>query len=860
VRGLNGLAWRGLRARPLRTGLTVAGVALGVAVLFAGLATNAGIDAAVDRAVGTLVGNADLRVAAFGEVGLSNETLDLVAATDGVAVVAPSFERRTYHSAKLFEPGDALPPPVTIAGIDPTAEAKLHDLTLAAGPGLVTPGPDDALVSATLAREDGITLGTTIGLSTIDAPVYLRVVGIMNGDGPWSGAGGRAVVLRLETAQRIFEADGLTRIDVGLQDGASATAVTDALQSTLLGEPYVLSSPRDVGAAMRASTGDFAATTALIGAIALFAGAFLIFNSLSMTVVERVRELGLLRAAGASRAQLTSYILVQATAIGIVGSVLGIGLGAALASGIAAWVRTVGSVPLGAPVVAGGDALTAVVIGIVVTLAAAIEPARRAGRISPVEALKARMDLPTARRARLRWLIAVFALVGVAGLLIWPRGAGQAALLRAFLVYGVLLVVALIVPFVLPAIARVAGVPFGLLTRFEERLARASLLRDRSRAALTVGALTVGLAMIVALGGVGQNARAAAGAWVADVVPGDLVLTSIFPRGLDELDDVFAAPAVVDPVVVDPAATEPADVAPDLAIASISPIGTFGLAIDGNPTDGVAMVGADLEADGRLRFVAGDRAAALAALDQGGAVIVPAGIAQRDGLDLDATIDATAADGSVLPLRVVGIAERTLPGPTGESLIVGWSDAGLLGVVGADAFAVRFRPTATAADRAELADVARSLALEPTALGHIEGAIGQALDRVFGLFDVLALVAIVVAALGIVNTLTMNVLERVREIGVLRAAGMTRRQVWRSVVVEAGITGLVGAICGVGAGILIGGLMVVLAGGRWDVATAVPWPAVGAAFGLGVVLSMLAAAYPARLASGVSIVRAVGYE
>lgn len=836
--GLNGLAWRGLRARPLRTGLTATGVALGVAVLFAGLATNAGIDAAVDRAVTTLVGEADLRVAAFGETGLSDATLETIAATDGVAVVAPTFERRTYLGAELFAPGDPLPPPVTIAGIDPTAEAKLHDLTLSAGPGLVTPGPGDVLVSATLAREDGLTVGSTIGLSTLDAPVYLRVAGIMTGDGPWAGTGRRAVVTRLETAQRIFDADGLTRIDIGLEDGATAASVTDALEATLLGEPYVVSSPRDLGAAMRASTGDFAATTALIGAIALFAGAFLIFNSLSMTVVERVRELGLLRAAGASRGQLTSYILVQATAIGIVGSLLGIGLGAALAAGIATWVRTVGSVPLGAPVLTGEDALTAAVIGIVVTLAAAIEPARRAGRISPVDALKARLDLPTARRARLRWLIAVFALVGVVGLLIWPRGAGQAALLRSFLVYGVLLVVALIVPFVLPAIARVAGLPFGLFTRFEERLARASLLRDRSRAALTVGALTIGLAMIVALGGVGQNARAAAGAWVADVVPGDLVLTSIFPRGLDELDDVLVGPG----------------------IESVSPIGTFALAVDGIRTDGVAMVGADLAADGRLRFVAGDRAAALAAIDQGGAVIVPAGIAERDGLTLDTTINATAADGSGLPLRVVGIAERTLPGTTGESLIVGWSDAERLGVVGADAFAVRFSPTATAADRTAVADLARELALEPTALGHIEGAIGQALDRVFGLFDVLALVAIVVAALGIVNTLTMNVLERVREIGVLRAAGMTRRQVWRSVVVEAGITGLVGAICGVGAGILIGGLMVVLAGGRWDVATAVPWPAVGAAFGLGVVLSMLAAAYPARLASGVSIVRAVGYE
>jgi putative ABC transport system permease protein len=106
----------------------------------------------------------------------------------------------------------------------------------------------------------------------------------------------------------------------------------------------------------------------------------------------------------------------------------------------------------------------------------------------------------------------------------------------------------------------------------------------------------------------------------------------------------------------------------------------------------------------------------------------------------------------------------------------------------------------------------------------------------------------------------MNVLERVREIGVLRAAGMTRRQVWRSVVVEAGITGLVGAICGVVAGIVVGALMVVLADGRLDLVSTVPWSVMGAALVLGVALAMLAAAYPARLASGVSIVRAVAYE
>jgi putative ABC transport system permease protein len=155
---------------------------------------------------------------------------------------------------------------------------------------------------------------------------------------------------------------------------------------------------------------------------------------------------------------------------------------------------------------------------------------------------------------------------------------------------------------------------------------------------------------------------------------------------------------------------------------------------------------------------------------------------------------------------------------------------------------------------------ARGFALSPVPLGEIETAIGDALGRVFGLFDALALVAVIVAALGIVNTLSMTVLERVREIGVLRATGMTRRQVWRTVVVEAGICGLAGAILGSLAGLVAGAMIVVLAGGRLEPATFVPWPAIGLAFVLGVAVAMLAAAWPARVAAGLPIVRAVRAE
>jgi len=156
--------------------------------------------------------------------------------------------------------------------------------------------------------------------------------------------------------------------------------------------------------------------------------------------------------------------------------------------------------------------------------------------------------------------------------------------------------------------------------------------------------------------------------------------------------------------------------------------------------------------------------------------------------------------------------------------------------------------------------LARELALEPNTLDRVQGAISDALGRVFGLFDALAIVAVIVAGLGIVNTLTMNVYERVREIGVLRAAGMTRRQVWRMVVVEAGVLGVVGGVLGCLVGIGVGLVMVSIGSGFGAPLLDLPWATVGLAALFGVVVAMLAAYYPARLASRVSIVRAVQFE
>jgi putative ABC transport system permease protein len=849
MRGLLPYAWRGLAARPARTILTILGIAIGVAVLVAALATDAGLDQSIDRTVTSIVGRADLRVAAFSETGLSAATVAALSGVPGVEAVAPAIERRSFL---VSEPGRPIVRrPVTVLGVDPAREPSVRDLVLAAGTHLADGAIDGALVTETLAADEGLELGKTVAILGAGAPVRLTITGLLAGDGPETGASGRTVIVPLAVARRLASGEsapaagapvgGITRADVVLAHGADADAVIGAIEDALVLEPYIVSRPREIAASMRASTADIRGTMALLASITLFAAAFLVLNATAMTVVERIRELGLLRAAGATRGQLVRIVETQALVVGAAGSVAGVALGAGLASGVAAWLRTAG-VELDAPAITAPVVVAGLAVGILVTLVAALEPARRAASVSPVTALRSRSDPAAAARAHTGWLIVVIGAVGLLAALFLPVGGGSPlGPVRAVAVYALLLLAVLTTPVFLGPLGRVAGLPFAFVLRLEERLARASLGRDRTRTTVTIGALVVGLAMVVALGVVGANARTAATGWLADVVPGDEVLTAIAPAPVGEggVEEQLA----------------------DLpGVQTATAIASFDMAFDGTRLEATAIDGAGMAADGRLTFVAGDRSAALAALDDGGSVILPRSRAERLGIGLDDVLIVAGTQGPV-EMRVAGIVARSFPGRTGESVLVGWPDAtDRFGVTGADAFAVRYAPGARQSASIAVADVATSYALTVAPIERVEGALGDALDGVFGLLDLLAAAAVVVAALGIVNTLSMDTWERVRELGMLRAAGMSRNQAWRSVLVEAGVVGLIGSVVGCGAGVIVGVLLVATAGGRLEVGIALPWPTMGGGLVVGVALAMLAAAQPARVAGRRSIVRAVRGE
>lgn len=842
MRAANALARRSLRARPLRTVLTTIGIALGTGVLVAGLILNAALDDAVERSARDLIGRADLRVAAFEEQGLSAASVGTIATTPGVATVGPVLERRTYPLPDLASGATTLPAPVTVIGVDRAADPAFRDRRLAAGAPLGTGDDDAALVSAALARDDGLGVGSTITLLGDPAaePVTLRVVGVLAAGPGDPDPAGRSVVVALATAAGLFATDRVTAVDVLLAPGADAGAVVGELERRLDLEPYTLSTPAGLVAALEAATAEIRAAIALVAAVALFGGAFLIFNTLSMTVAERARDVGLLRAAGMTRRQVTLLVLLAAAHLGVAGVVLGVLAGIGLAMGAVVVLGDAASPAPGDLAIQPGVLVLGAALGLLVTAAAAIEPALRAAGISPIAALGQRSDQAAILRTRLRWLLLVLAVVGLVGLALWPGAiAGRDGLLRPLTVFALLMGVALAAPFVAGPLGRLAGLLAAPLFPAEERLTRGSLVRDRSRTALTVGALAVALAVFVGLAGVAESTRAAATTWLEEVVPGELLLTSVRPVAPDE-------PA-------------PAELAAVPGVARVSPLGRFSIALDGRRADGAAVVGADLAADGRLAMEAGDRDAALAALDAGGAAILPRSVAERLGLGVGDRLELLSGTG-VVELAVVGVAERTIPGTVGEAVLVGWPDAtGRLGVLGADAFAVRFEPGAEASARPAVEAAARGYALEPATLQQAAGVIGAAVDRRAALFAALAAVAVLVAGLGIVNTLVMNVLERVRELAVLRAAGLTRRQAGRLVVLEAAILGVVGALLGVGAGLVAGLALVGLAGGT-AAAFEVPWAAAAGALVGGVALAILAAVYPARLASRVDIVPALGRD
>ena len=834
------IAWRGLLARPLRTALAIIGVALGVAVVAATLITTAASDAALRSATADLLGTADVRLRAFDETGFTPRTVQSLRAVSGVITAAPVSERRlVVHT----DPGpDEQVFSLVVFGVDPEIDARVREPRLVAGVPLSADSPTDALVSASWAARRGLDVGDQLRLDGRREGVPpLRIIGLMADSGFAALEQGDVLVVSRSTLDESFLVPAPIRyLDLDLGEGdvsVPLARVTDSLE-----EPFIVETAADAAERLASAQASFASVGLMFGLIAMVVGAFLVGNTLAMTVGERTRELGLLRAAGTTSRQVLGLVLRQALALGVAGSVLGLVVGIILAAGMIAFLTsTRAALVVGLPIPPLGLGL-AFVLGLGVTVAGSIVPAIRAARLSPLAALRPSRQSRLGLSARLRTLIVAELVVVVLGILLLPIERAGTPLLPLILSLALLLGGAVATAYVLEPLGRIIGRPFEWIFGAQGLLGRANLSRDRVRTGLTVGAMMIALAAVVALGTVAESARAGAERWVASILPGGNAIRSSVPLDVESFRPTFES-------------------TPGLQLASpVLELPAIRLVDDGQ--EEVVLAGIDpnvFQDEGALIVVGVARADAYAALRGGGAVLVPASFAARVGVGVGDPLTLGQPGAEATNFVVAGIVEYTIPARTPDgALLISAADArDRFGVTTASLWVMVPQPEiAPTVFASAVRETATQLAAQPLTARELAGDLGRSLDRLVGLFDVLALIAVVIGALGIVNTLGIGISERVREIAILRAHGMTVGQVQAMVVAEAAIMGAIAGVLAIITGLAVayalvnGGASADLGGGF-----RVPWGLLVAVILVGTGIAALAGLYPARVAAAMPIVR-----
>jgi putative ABC transport system permease protein len=628
-------------------------------------------------------------------------------------------------------------------------------------------------------------------------------------------------------------------IDVRAKPGTSATAVRDNVRAAL-GTGYDVKT----GAELKdAQTKEFEEglgffNNILLGfaGVALFVGIFLILNTFSIIVAQRTRELALMRAVGASRRQMVGAVLVEALIVGLISSVIGLAMGIGAGAGLAYLFSAMGadSLRLAGIGVPPAAIIASFTVGLLVTMVAALLPALRASRIAPVAAMQeaATPDRPLTR------ITIVGALVGAAGGTLLALGLSGGEL---FAILGGVLVSFIGVALLTPVIARPVVSLIGRLFSWSVpgKLGRLNSGRNPRRTAITAAALMVGIALITGVNTILSSADESLHNFADRQVTADLFISG---------DQMSERPPTFDPAVIDKAKAIP-------GVASISAEYWDVAQVNGDDRGVIAV--SDLPA---MANMIGMRAASgsLGPLgpDQ---VVLNEENAREQGLTVGSTVPAQFARGGPHTLTVVGIyaesevyrgyvmSASVIP----DMSIQQPSMAYLTVVDGASVTDVRKQVDALLADSPE---VTVSSLKE-----FVDEQVAQ-FDTVLLMVQILLGLAILIAVLGIVNTLALSVLERTRELGLVRAVGLLRSQTMRMITVEAVVITIFGALLGVVVGAGLGAAVVEALKDEGIRDLALPWTEMGTYVLLGAVIGVIAAVVPAIRAARTNVLAAIAYE
>ncbi|WP_028064168.1 ABC transporter permease [Solirubrobacter soli] len=855
VSSLTGISLRSLRARPLRSVLTAGAIMLGVGMVFGVLLLVGTIHSTFDRLYDSIYGKTDIVVSGDQSIGsLQGGVIDRIRAVRGVDAASGTVFSvfRTVDAGGDVRRGQM--DQVFVSGVD-YAQPDMTSAEHVAGRDPI-PGRMEIQLPEDWAHKHGVGVGDRLALSTPTGVVDLRVSGLFSFKGGLDFGGYGLASMALADARKVMDKPQVwDEIDVTVQPGTSVDAVRGRIDATL-GRGIEVVTPATKGEEAQKQIAALDVVLYFFSGIALFVGAFLILNSFNMTVLQRIREIGTLRALGATDARVVRAVLVEATVLGVVGSLLGLALGAGLAVLLIAAMRSFG-MPVSTIDFSAGAAVAAVITGLVATVAGAAWPAMRAGRISPVRAL---IGAPAPRRAltRRRALVglALFIPGMVIGGLFWFGTTSDSTWVgigAAVATMVMMLGMVRLAPFAVLPLVQLLARPVRRVMPAEGRLAADAAQANPSRTAATAATLLVALSVVVVNATIASSFVGSVKSELAARLSRDL---TVQPIGFVEYGGGPQAG-------ISTALRETIAALPETGAVARRRV-TFVPKLPGGDTPGT-VVGYDPQEYrkvDKIDYTGAPVSTVLSGLASGG--IVPAeSYADGQGLHVGDRVRLEGPAGTrVVP--VVGIAKTFDAGGQTVQMSLGT----LAAVYGIQTDSQLLVKAAAPGQRAALARRVQALlakddpGLEALSNAEIKRKTTDAINQQFGFFNAIVGIAVLVGILGIVNTLTMSVMERTREIGVLRALGASRWRVRRAMADESLLVSLAGTISGILAGLGIG--IVWVLGMR---ATTFPGMSMHLPVGmlaslavLGVVIGVVAAILPARRAARLDPLTALRYE
>jgi putative ABC transport system permease protein len=838
---------KGIMAHKLRLFLTALAVVLGVAFVAGTFVLTDTINKTFDTLFTEISAGTDLTVRAVSGFGndaggfdtASRDTvpaslIDTVRRTPGVQAADGTV---TGYAQFVDKEGKAV-----ASGGAPTlgfnwTEPGLSPLQLRSGREPQRDG--EVVVDAVTARTHKFAVGDRVTVLFKGPTQEFTLVGITGFGEADNLAGATLAIFEEATAQRVFgKAGRYDSIEIKAAEGVGARELRDRLVGTLPADVEVVTSKEvadESAEAVGQALGFFSTALLVFAGIALFVGGFIILNTFSILVAQRTRELALLRALGASRRQVMTSVIIEAFAVGLFAAIVGLSLGVLVAIGLQNLLKAFGiDLPASGVVLKPRTIIASFVVGVGVTVLSSISPARRASKIPPMAALRggAEEHGGSLRRRSLAGAV-VFAL-GMAALLsgLFEGTLGLVGLGAALVFVGV----ALLSPAAARPLARVIGAPFPRIAGMSGKLGRQNAMRNPRRTAATSAALTVGLGLVACVSVLAASIKASA----ADIV-----------------DDYMAADYIVSTANFLPSIST--DLAPRLArlpeLGAVSALQTGQWRSNGSNRSLFAADPATLGQVLKFEVTAGD----VGGLARGEVFLAEEELADL-GLSVGSQLPMTFARTGDTQLRIAGtFSENQLLGSylvstaTFEANFTERLDFAVL---------AKARPgVPPEAARAAVERVTEEFPnVELRDQAEFKEQQEDQVDQILGLITALLMLSIFIALFGIVNTLALSIFERTRELGLLRAVGMSRRQVRSMIRGESVIIAVMGAILGLAVGVLFGYAIVEALADEGIGAVVVPGGQLLTYVILAGVAGVIAAVFPARRAARLDVLAAISYE